>query len=150
MAWTKALAGWMQIEDWAPNRTTYVVSTGENGVALRIPLGEGKHLFAEARLRRGYDAILPSEGVLLSGANERRTQGRGLLRVIGPKRVIDVDRTLRLGPHWDAALQPGQEHTYKGFTVRVVERAEAGFVVEVVRSRTDASDPTVPPSLLSP
>lgn len=129
MAWTKALAGWIAVEEWSPERTQYRVGAS----ALRLSLGAGRWLYVEGRRRAGFDAALPAEGVLVSVADHNRREGRGPLRVVAPDRPFDLEATRRLGPHWNAALAPGEALERFGYEVRVLDRTDDGYAVEVTR-----------------
>src|SRR3972149_618669 len=134
MAWTKTLAGWATVEEWHTKRTRYRLGRAEGAAALRIPLAPSRALFVEARLRLGFDAILPTEGVLLSVADEGKTEGRGPLRVIGPDRPHDPAQAARFGAHWNAALQPGERYTCQGYAVEVIGRTNDAYDIEVPRA----------------
>ncbi len=134
MAWTKALAGWATVEEWDTKRTRYRLGRAEGAAALRIPLAPSRALFVEARLRLGFDAILPTEGVLLSVADEGKTEGRGPLRVMGPDRPHDPAQEAHFGAHWNAALQPGECYTCQGYAVTVTGRTNNAYDIEVTRA----------------
>lgn len=131
MAWTRALAGWITLTDWNVAQPRCVIGP-DGAAAIRVPAGDGLWLIVEARLQTGFDAVLPSSGVLLSVADEHRPEGRGPLRLIAPRRERG-DGMLPQKPKWNAALQPGEERRQFGYVVRVLERRAAGYDVEIIR-----------------
>jgi len=140
MAWTKHLVGWATPREWRPSQTRYLLN---GAAAVRVPLGESTVLYVESRLRLGFDAVLPAEGVLLSLADVRRTEGRGPLRVISPTRQANPGVRQLAGPHWDAPLEPGESLSLQGTTVRVIRRTSEGFEVEITRAARAKTSPVV-------
>ncbi len=130
MAWTRSLANWITPREWHPRESQYFVG-GRGAAAVRVPMADGTSLYVEARQRTGFDAVLPSEGVLLSVADERRAEGRGPLRVIDPSRSREPDHEAHLGAHWNAALQPGERLARAGIAVAVVAPHADGYQVEI-------------------
>lgn len=135
MAWTKALAGWIVPVEWTPARRRYVVGPGVDAAAVRAPTGDGAWLFVEGRTHSGFDTVLPTEGVLVSVADERRREGRGPLRILQPRQGRDGTDAR---PKWYAALQVGESLRRAGYTVAVIARTAEGFEVEINRLRRSA------------
>lgn len=129
MAWTKALAGWITPITWTRQRERYLV--GPSADAVRVQLAPGRWMFVEGRLQQGFDAHLPSEGVLVSIADESLSEGRGPLQLVSPQRASTTRKTRRLPPLIDAAFQPGEACSRAGVHVRVLARTPHGFDVSI-------------------
>ncbi len=131
MAWTKSLAGWITPLTWTPQRERYLV--GPAAGAVRVELAPGRSLFVEGRLHIGFDADLPSEGVLVSIVDEDLPEGRGPLQLIVPQRAPVKKTSRRLPPLLDAAFQPGEGCAHAGVHVHVLARTPRGFEVGITR-----------------
>lgn len=135
MAWTRMIAGWLRPAEWRPDRTRYSVEAGPSGEAVRVPIRPGLWMFVEARLRHGFDAVLPGEGVLVSIVDDDVSEGRGPVRLLGPARRPSTRRSARRTlPHANAALQVGDDCEFAGYQVRVLAHQGQGFDVSITHS----------------
>ncbi|HEY3249254.1 MAG TPA: immune inhibitor A domain-containing protein [bacterium] len=134
MAWTKTLAGWITPVAWTARRDHYEVGPGPTAGAVRVDIAPGRALFVEGRLQKGFDAGLPSDGVLISVADEHLSEGRGPLQLLKPDRPRSsggIHR--RVAPLAGAAFQPQEECSYGDISVRVLSRTPQGFGVSIAR-----------------
>lgn len=123
MAWTKTLAGWIDPVDWTSGQDEYLLGP-EHAAAVRVPVGEDVGLYIESRSWTGYDVVVPSEGVLVSLADERRSEGRGPLRVVRPAGE---------DAGWSVTLRPGDLLRQAGYCIRVLGRDGTRYTAEIAR-----------------
>ena len=131
-AWSKITLNWP-----IKTRTVYSGSVEEITIgpiesvtgcvqAVILPITAGRYYLIEVRLQLGFDSYLPSEGVILTEIDERRTPTGGMVR------VMDADPStpeLR-----NAAFKVGQTYEDASRLVRISVTAEsAGFTVLIDR-----------------
>ena len=134
MAWTRALAGWVDPVPWTVEQERYGLGAGAAGPVVRAPLRPGVSMFVEARHRIGFDSSLSAEGVLISIADDAIAEGRGPLRLLSPSRGTPSRRRRGgLMPLAEAAFQVGEAVEVEGYRVHVVARLPHGFEVAITR-----------------
>ena len=96
--------------------------------AVKIPVGEHEYFMVETRAKRGFDAALPDEGVLIYSINEKLTPGDGRVRLLDGH-----GETATLN---DASYQPGEGYVDSANSIRIqiLTKQGDGYLVMVDRS----------------
>jgi len=143
-AWAKIRLGWISgpmLMTAHSGRTTTMVDPTEVASdqvhAIKIPIGENQsssqYYLVEVRKQIGFDAALPTSGVLITAVNESRN--------IGIVRVINAD--LEEADLENAAWQVGQTFTDSRHNVTVTVGKESGNSYEISVSLGPNLSPTL-------
>ncbi|MDE0130633.1 MAG: hypothetical protein OXQ32_00005, partial [bacterium] len=136
-------AGWIDRDDVAvysgEGRSRYVLAPpGDTGTQMLVLRGEGGYVTLGARVKKGYDAGLPIEGVesYFIDTVTANCGGPGDSPCFGlrrPTQAVATNPTVPLDFQDEVAhvMAVGDGYTYGDISVRVVERRGDTYVVEV-------------------
>jgi len=99
--------------------------------AVKIPVGEHEYFMVEARAKRGFDAALPDEGVLVLYVNEAANRRKGVYKVVDMRPETE---TLD-----DAALKVGEWYVNQTAQLAVKVVSQLGDGCEIVVDRSNAT-----------
>jgi len=136
MAYSKMKLGWipssrvMTVEA-SMNVTANLIPTESNTDGYRvikIPVKNLEYYLVEVRQKTGYDAYLPSDGVLISYVNERLGSGYGRVRIVDSHTLTS---TLD-----DAVFDVGRvfSDSVGKFSVRILSSGGGSYLINVDRS----------------
>jgi len=135
MMWCKIKLGWVEdsriitVRGGEYANVTLLASEAKASghLAIKLPLPDGRYYLVEARERIGFDAALPSYGVLISLIDESRSSGNGIVR------LINADPTRPSLSN--ASFKPSQEFKDSDNGIMVSIRAQYNFSFNVIVNR---------------
>ena len=135
-AWSKLKLAWAsgsqvaQVNASLKMNLTLTTTGSQEGEyrVVKVPVDQYRYYLVEARAKRGFDAALPGEGVLIYSINEKLTPGDGRVRLLDGH-----GETATLN---DASYQPGEGYVDSANSIRIqiLTQQGDGYLVMVDRS----------------